>query len=104
MLYLTITHNIRCVHWWNWGDIMQLESNGVKEIAKGFGLPVIGDGSHIWFFRTQSGIFYYDFYINHYIALGWDLIPAPLVSNDKRSYDDKKRTFRSCTQKKSALA
>lgn len=36
---------------------MQLESNGVKEIAKGFGLPVIGDGSHIWFFRTQSGIF-----------------------------------------------
>lgn len=90
MLYLTITHNIRCVHWWNWGDIMQLENNGVKEIAKGFGLPVIGDGSHIWFFRTQSGIFYYDFYINHYIALGWDLIPAPLVSNDKRSYDDKK--------------
>lgn len=69
---------------------MQQKNDHIKEIAKKFKLPVIGDGSHVWFFRTQSGIFYCDFYVNQYIALGWDLIPVALITNEKRSYDDKK--------------
>lgn len=47
-----------------------MDSKLIIELAKEFGFPVVGDGSHIWFFRTQSGMYYYDFYVNHYIALG----------------------------------
>lgn len=73
-----------------WRDPKQMDSKLIIELAKEFGFPVVGDGSHIWFFRTQSGIYYYDFYVNHYIALGWDLIPVSMVNDMKKSYEAKR--------------
>ena len=42
------------------------------------------------FFRTQSGLFYYDFYLNEYIALGWDLVSALTIKDPKSRNNDKK--------------
>lgn len=62
----------------------------IKCLAEEFKLPFVGDGVKIWFFRTQSGLFYHDFFLNRYIALGWDLVRASMITDPKNRNDDKK--------------
>lgn len=62
----------------------------MNSLASEFALPIVGDNSRIWFFRTQSGLYYFDFYINQYIALGWDLISASFVKDSSQSAATKK--------------
>jgi len=62
----------------------------IESLAKEYKLPIIGDTTHIWFFRTQSGAYFFDFYKNGFIALGWDLAPEKLVVDSKTSYSEKK--------------
>lgn len=59
-------------------------------LAREFGFPIINKDINIWFFRTQSGIYYYDFFANNYIALGWDLLPYSLVDDANKTYEQKK--------------
>lgn len=69
---------------------MLAESELINELAREFDLPVISQVSHIRFFRTQAGMYYSDFFINQYIALGWDQISADLIFDDQLSNDQKK--------------
>lgn len=41
-------------------------------------------------FRTKGGLYFYDFWFNDYIALGWDLISPELIQDTKSSDDSKK--------------
>lgn len=76
------------------GDSMYLGNDIIKALAKEFKIPLIGDGSHIWFFRTQSGMFYFDFLINGYIALGWDLLSPELIcSLNNKDRESKKEVI-----------
>ena len=55
-----------------------------------FDIPIIEDGQKVWFFRTKAGRFYYDFRINNFIGLGWELISSELVTDENISYESKK--------------
>lgn len=49
----------------------------------------ISSHQNYWFFRTESGSFYPDFYINGYIALGYDKFSdlsklSKLLSSDEK--------------------
>lgn len=50
-------------------------------LAKEYHVPISDENVQVWFFRTQSGLYYTDFKINNYIALGWDLISKELITN-----------------------
>lgn len=63
----------------------------MDNLAKEFHLPIAGDNSRIWFFRTQSGLYYFDFYINQYIALGWNLISASFATDLSQGAATKKK-------------
>ena len=67
-------------------DIMRL-------FADEFKIPIINKDTSVWFFRTQSGKYYIDFYLNNYIALGWDLVSKNLISDTSRTEKDKKRAI-----------
>ena len=67
----------------NGNDIIHL-------LADAFGLPIIDGKNHVWFFRTESGLYYYDFRFNNYIALGWDLIAPNLINDIQKDIDKKK--------------
>ncbi len=62
----------------------------LKTLATEFGFPFMDKDINIWFFRTQSGIYYYDFLVNNYIALGWDLLPCSLLDDYNRTFKQKK--------------
>lgn len=62
----------------------------MNNLANEFKLPIVGDNSRIWFFRTQSGLYYFDFFINQYIALGWNLISASFAKDLSQSAATKK--------------
>jgi len=57
----------------------------IIELAQQLRVPCVKENSRIWFFRTQSGLFYYDFYLNGYIALGWDLVSSTLIADTGKS-------------------
>lgn len=59
-------------------------------IANEFCIPVIEENQKIWFFRTKGGLYFYDFWLNNYIALGWDLISPELIRDEKSSDTFKK--------------
>ncbi len=59
-------------------------------IANEFCIPIIEENQKIWFFRTKGGLYFYDFWINNYIALGWDLI-SPEFIQDAKSSDSLKK-------------
>lgn len=59
-------------------------------IANEFGIPIIEENQKVWFFRTKGGLYFYDFWFNDYIALGWDLISPELIQDTKSSDDSKK--------------
>lgn len=43
-------------------------------ICKLLDIPIINHERKYWLVRTESGIYFDDFYFNNYIALGWDKI------------------------------
>ena len=48
-------------------------------------IPVIPVERKYWLVRTKSGIFFNDFYLNDYIAIGWDeLNDISLMTEEKR--------------------
>lgn len=59
-------------------------------IANEFDIPMIYSKHKVWFFRTKAGKFYNDFLHNNFIALGWDLIDPKLITDTKKSKDNKK--------------
>ncbi len=46
----------------------------IKAYSEEFHIPVIDDSQKVWFFRTQGGLYYFDFRFNNYIAIGWNKI------------------------------
>ena len=62
----------------------------LTSIASEFNIPIIRKDQKVWFFRTKGGKFYYDFITNGFIALGWDLIPADLVTDTQKNKEFKK--------------
>ena len=69
---------------------MNTKNESISLLAKAFGLPIINDETHVWFFRTESGLYYYDFYLNNYIALGWDLLSKDFANDKKKNEKEKK--------------
>nr|WP_319487887.1 hypothetical protein [uncultured Caproiciproducens sp.] len=69
---------------------MDTNNEIIQSFADAFSLPIINDETRVWFFRTQSGLYYYDFYLNNYIALGWDLISKSLITDDQIDSQSKK--------------
>lgn len=53
-------------------------------------MPEISKEKQIWFIRTSSGLYYNDFIINKYVALGWDKVSKDLLLNSSVSNDAKK--------------
>ena len=53
-------------------------------------MPEISKEKQIWFIRTSSGLYYNDFIINKYVALGWDKVSKNLLLNSSVSNDAKK--------------
>ena len=52
-------------------------------LLNGYDIPFISDDRHYWFVRTDSGLFFDDFLINGYIAIGWDyLLPKYFIADD----------------------
>lgn len=39
-----------------------------------FRLPIISDDVRFWMIRSKNGIFYPDFILNDYVAVGWNCI------------------------------
>lgn len=48
------------------------------------------DDQKIWLLRTESGMFYTDFKINEFVALGWDKIERFIVEKNDMSDSEKK--------------
>lgn len=59
-------------------------------IAKGLNIPITEKEQNMWFLRTKSGRYYYDYRINGFAALGWDRVSSKLIY-DEISYDEKKK-------------
>lgn len=72
------------------------------EICREFGIPIIPIERKYWLVRTKSGVYFNDFYLNDYIAIGWDEIDdislmaeskrESLVEKIKSEYDKSKNT------------
>ncbi len=69
---------------------MKSHTDTIRRLAQEFEIPIVGDELHIWFVRTQSGSYFFDFYWNQYIALGWGEISSELVEKSAMSYASKK--------------
>lgn len=54
----------------------------------------IPQDQQVWFIRTKSGMYYQDFVINNYVALGWNKVSADLIKNKSISSDSKKETIK----------
>lgn len=59
-------------------------------IANEFNIPIIRKNQKIWFFRTKSGKYYYDFKTNDFIALGWDRIGSDLITSTRKTKEGMK--------------
>lgn len=68
----------------------EIQMDLFEKLANGFGIPIIDDEIKVWFFRTKEGIYYYDFVLNGYAALGWDLVSPSLVLDGSMSWKDKR--------------
>ena len=64
--------------------------NLLTAIATEFDIPIIRSDFKVWFVRTNAGDFYHDFFINNYVALGWDKI-SPEFALDQTMPREKKR-------------
>ena len=59
-------------------------------IASENNIPVVRKNQKIWFFRTKAGKYYYDFQLNGFIALGWDLVSSDLIIDPTIDKEKKK--------------
>ena len=72
------------------------------DICREVGIPIIPGERKYWLVRTKSGIYFNDFYLNNYIAIGWDEISdislmteqkrELLIDKIKAEYDKSKNT------------
>lgn len=46
----------------------------IKLLADLLGIPEINEEKNYWLVRTQAGEYFQEFYLNNYIAIGWDEI------------------------------
>ena len=61
----------------------------LKLYEEQFHIPIIDGSEKIWFFRTQGGTYYFDFYTNSYIAIGWNKIKKNFIllsCNSRRQF------------------
>ena len=55
------------------------------DVCKELGIPIVSEGRKYWMVRTKSGVYFNDFYLNDYIAIGWDEIDdISLMTEEKR--------------------
>lgn len=59
-------------------------------IASEYNIPVVRKNQKVWFFRTKAGKYYYDFQLNGFIALGWDLVSSNLIVDPTIDKEKKK--------------
>lgn len=59
-------------------------------IASEYDIPVVRRNQKVWFFRTKAGKYYYDFQLNGFIALGWDLVSNSLITDPTVDKEKKK--------------
>ena len=59
-------------------------------IASEYDIPVVRKNQKVWFFRTKAGKYYYDFKLNSFIALGWDLVSNSLIMDPTIDKEKKK--------------
>lgn len=72
------------------------------DICRDFGIPIISENRKYWLVRTKGGVYFNDFYLNDYVAIGWDeindislMIEANrelLTEKIKKEYDKNKNT------------
>ena len=62
----------------------------LKLYEEQFHIPIIDGSEKIWFFRTQGGTYYFDFYTNSYIAIGWNKIKKNFILNENADREDLK--------------
>lgn len=60
----------------------------VKELHVQLGIPVV-EKSNFWLIRTESGLYYDDFYANSFVGIGWDY--ASVHSIRYGTFDDLKK-------------
>lgn len=63
---------------------VKLEKQKNITLENGYNIPLISEDRHYWFVRTDSGLYFDDFLINGYIAIGWDyLSPNHFISTEE---------------------
>lgn len=54
------------------------------DVCRKLGIPIIPTERRYWLVRTKSGVFFNDFYLNDYIAIGWDEISDISLMNESK--------------------
>ncbi len=52
------------------------------DLCREFGIPIINSERRYWLVRTKGGIYFNDFYLNDYIAIGWNLLTDVNIMNE----------------------
>ncbi len=55
-----------------------------KDFAHSIGIPIIDTNRNYWLVRTNKGIYFSDFYLYDYIAIGWDEVTDVSLMNETK--------------------
>lgn len=62
----------------------------INELTTALNIHMPGKEQKLWFFRTNGGVYYRDYCLNGFIALGWNKIDRDLITNSNYSFEQKK--------------
>lgn len=57
------------------------------DVCMKLGIPIINNTRRYWLVRTKGGIYFNDFYLNNYIAVGWNLLTDVNLMKESRRDD-----------------
>ena len=63
----------------------------INELTTALNIHMPGKEQKLWFFRTNGGVYYRDYCLNGFIALGWNKIDRDLITNSNYSFEQKKK-------------
>lgn len=75
-----------------------MDQDEIKQICKAFNIENVPASRNYWLVRTNSGIFFDDFYKNGYISIGWDEfsdIEQLRSENDEKLKEKISQTYKS---------
>lgn len=75
--------------------MFELNENDLKYLNK-MGVPILNDDRNYWLVRTNGGVYFNDFHLNHYIAIGWDEIRDTNLMVEKNRDDLIEKLKREC--------